>query len=263
VGRNYPRLQLKSESSRLFFTISSHRFCSVLNSSIESQRQAPWEVLLPEGVGALQTPVVRKRSLSLSIRSPTGQCSTPDQPQMQSRLPPKGRKSLGLFRAEKTRSRPTGGEGSRTSEPGFWARYPPCSQLTSTLMFSFCERRERTSSTSRLKMAWTRGGCRENRHSGSGPEPERNRGGWGSTQVGGGVAGGAPLWGSRLQWIPAVIPRVARAPRTPARLKGARRGAGREPREPRARAQPRPHIPELAWRWRRALEVGSGERQEA
>jgi hypothetical protein len=53
------------------------------------------------------------------------------------------------------------------------ARHPPCSQLTSTLMFSFCERRERTSSTSRLKMAWTRGGCRENQLSGSGPEPRR------------------------------------------------------------------------------------------
>lgn len=53
----------------------------------------------------------------------------------------------------------------------------PCSRpaLTSTLMFSFCERRERTSSTSRLKMAWTKGGCRESQRSGN--EPERNPGG--------------------------------------------------------------------------------------
>lgn len=65
--------------------------------------------------------------------------------------------------------------------------------------------------------------------------------------------------GSWLQGTPAVCWPVARPPRTPAWLRGARRGAGREPREPRARAQPRPHIPGLAWRLRRAQEGGSGQ----
>lgn len=93
---------------------------------------------------------------------------------MRSRLSFLGRESCSFIRAEEKRSRPTCGEGSRTPEPGFQlAIQPPCPQLTSTLMFSFCERRERTSSTSRLKMAWTRGGCRENQLSGSGPEPQR------------------------------------------------------------------------------------------
>lgn len=92
----------------------------------------------------------------------------------------------------------------------------------------------------------------------AGTEP----GGCGKHQVLGGRLWRGPALGSWLQGAPAVSPPVARPPRTPARLRGARRGAGREPREPWARAQPRPHIPGLAWRRRRALEGGSGRGQE-
>lgn len=188
----------------------------------------------------------------------------PDQPQMRSRLSFLSRKSCSFIGAGGETEPPHLRGGVPNTGARIPARHPPrCSQLTSTLMFSFCERRERTSSTSRLKMAWTRGGCRESQLSGSGPEPERNwevgeHTGW----MEGGVAGGAPPQGSWLQRIPAVPPPVARPPRTPAPPRGARRGARREPREPRARAQPRPHIPGLAWRRRRALGRGRGEGQE-
>lgn len=87
-------------------------------------------------------------------------------------------------------------------------------------------------------------------------------GGGGAHRLEGGVAGGAPLQGSWLQRIPAVPPPVTRPPRTPAPRRGARRGARQEPREPGARAQPRPHIPGLAWRRRRGLKRGSGEGRE-
>lgn len=140
------------------------------------------------------------------------------------------------------------------------ARHPP--QLTSTLMFSFCERRERTSSTSRLKMAWTRGGCRENQLSGSGPEPERNR-----------EVGEHTGWrGASLEGLRYKGPGCSRFRRclhqSPGpqghRLRGRQHGVGRggSRGKPRARAQPRPHIPRLAWRRRPALEGGRGEGQE-
>lgn len=136
-------------------------------------------LLLPGGVGALQTPMAEQRTSFFFPGCPQNPLA--GAPCLTSLKCGAGfsflsRKRCSFIRAEEKRSRPGLWGGVPNTGARIPARPPPCSQLTSTLMFSFCERRERTSSTSRLKMAWTRGGCRENQLSGSRPEPERNRG---------------------------------------------------------------------------------------
>lgn len=185
-----------------------------------------------------------------------------DRPQMRSRLPFLGGKSCSFIRRSEGETEPPhwwgGVPNTGGPDPGSPSPFPlPTHQHIDVLLL-------REEGTHFLHIS-AKDGLDQGRLRGEPAVRERARartepGGGGALRLEGGVAGGARLRGSRLQRIPGASPTARPVPKdTPA----PRRRARREPREPRARAQSRPHIPGLAWRRRRrALGGGSGEGRE-